>query len=306
MEISGPLVVNIQKYSIHDGNGIRTTVFFKGCPLSCLWCHNPETQKFHAQILWDAKRCIRCMRCKNSCEQDAIHETQDGLFTDEAKCVGCGTCCEECYTGARSLAGVYYPPDQLVKKLCQDQMFYETSGGGVTLSGGEVMAQRIEYVEDLMKRLHRRGISVNIDTCGMVSFEAFERILPYTDTFLYDIKCMDRQKHLEYTGGSNQQILQNLCLINERGAKISIRLPLIHSLNDSKEDMDAIISYLKVHQIRPVSIHLLPYHEYGRDKYSKLNNKVQTMQFKAPGEETLKQMIAAFEQEGFCNVKIGG
>ena len=192
-----PLVTNIQKYSIHDGDGIRTSVFFKGCPLRCVWCHNPETQKYANQLLTSNEKCTGCGYCVPACPNHAIRIVDGKSQTDMSLCKVCGKCTEVCPQNIRETAGREYTVPELVKELRKDEMFYEESGGGVTLSGGEVMAMDMDYIEALVKKLYRFGITVTIDTCGYASYENYQRILPFTDTFLYDVKVMDRGKNIE-------------------------------------------------------------------------------------------------------------
>ena len=165
-----PLITSIQKYSIHDGDGIRTTVFFKGCPLSCVWCHNPETQCYGKDVMYDRERCTGCQSCVNVCPQHAIHADGDRVVTDTDVCDRCGTCLDYCVNNLRELAGKEYTVEELVKELRKDEMFYEESGGGVTLSGGEVMTSDMDYVEKLVTKLHHMGITVTVDTCGFAPY----------------------------------------------------------------------------------------------------------------------------------------
>ncbi|MBQ8637952.1 MAG: glycyl-radical enzyme activating protein [Lachnospiraceae bacterium] len=272
-----PVITNIQKYSIHDGPGIRTTVFLKGCPLSCLWCHNPETQKFAPEEVWY-----------------------------EERCVGCGKCQEGCYHNARERLDRQEPAEQLAKLLLRDQAFYEESGGGVTLSGGEVMVQNVDYLAALMKKLHRAGVSVMIDTCGFAPFANFEKLLPWTDAWLYDIKWMDPDGHRRCTGQDNRLILENLCRLSQAGQTIYLRLPLIAGLNDSRKDMEAVIRFLQDNHILPAKIHLLPYHDIGKDKYRRLNRTYEGDSFLAPSGEHLEELQQLFAKSGFGNCQIGG
>ena len=194
-------VTNIQKYSIHDGDGIRTTVFFKGCHLRCWWCHNPETQRFEPELQVDTAKCTGCRRCEDACPADAISYDEDHkAVIDRDKCIVCGRCADVCLGNIRTLVGRDYTVKELVKICLQDQMFYEESHGGVTLSGGEVMAMDIDYILALVKALHREGIDVAIDTCGQAPYSHYEALLPYVHTWLYDIKVMDHEKHKKYIG----------------------------------------------------------------------------------------------------------
>ena len=231
-------VTNIQKYSIHDGDGIRTTVFFKGCHLKCQWCHNPETQKFETELQVDTARCTGCGRCAAVCPQGAITISSEGkAVTDRSKCIVCGKCENACLGNYRTVVGREYSVKELVKICLQDQMFYEESGGGVTLSGGEVMAMDPEYIQPLVKALWREGIDVDIDTCGQAPYSSYKAILPYVHTWLYDIKVMDEEKHRKYIGMGNKVILDNLKGIASEGARIYIRIPTVKEVNGDPESL---------------------------------------------------------------------
>lgn len=250
-----PYIFNIQKFSVHDGPGIRTTVFFKGCPLRCQWCHNPESQSMKQEIM---------------------------IGNDQKE----------------KLVGTSYSVRELVKLLKKDQIFYDQSGGGVTLSGGEVMVQNMEYVLELVKALDREGISVVIDTCGFASIEHFAKLLPYTELFLYDLKVLNDEKHQKYTGVSNELILQNLKYLSDQGAKIELRMIMIKEVNMSSEDILPVINWLKQEQIKVSKITLLPYHDFGRDKYRQLSREC-TQNFEKPTDEELERVKQMLERGGF-------
>ena len=304
--MSTPLVTNIQRYSIHDGDGIRTTVFFKGCTMACKWCHNPETQEFSAEPMRNGDRCGGCGRCAEVCPEHAISLENGISVTDRESCTRCGTCIDECYNDARSISGRAYPVKELVDLLVKDRMHWETSGGGVTLSGGEVMAQDMDYITDLMKRLHAKGHSVNIDTCGFVPYENYERVLPYANVFLYDVKAINDEVHKANTGVSNKLILENLAKLGKAGAKIYLRMPLISGLNDSNEDMLKVIDFLRENSVPILQVNLLPYHELGQDKLEKLGKARHDTNFTPPSNEHLNELVQLFKQNGYQNTRIGG
>ncbi len=256
-----PYIFNIQKFSVHDGPGIRTTVFFKGCPIKCLWCHNPESQ--------------------NYCQEEMLDKN-----------------------GKKEIVGEQYSIRELVKKLSKDHIFYDQSGGGVTLSGGEVMTQNIDYIESLVKELNRQGISVAIDTSGVAPMENFERIIDNTDIFLYDLKFLNNELHKKYTGSSNELVLKNLIYLNSKNAKINLRLIIIKDINDNKKYIDEIIYFLKENNINIDSINLLPYHDFGRDKYNKLNREC-TQSFEIPEREALEMLKNILVSNNY-SVSIGG
>ena len=296
--MSMPLIFNIQRYSIHDGEGIRTTVFFKGCPLSCRWCHNPESQRWQRELMLYKERCAGCGACVPACPQ--------GAAFDRTRCAACGVCTDACVHSARELAGREYPPEELVRELEKDQMFYEQSGGGITLSGGECLAQDMDYIEELARRLHHKGYSVDFDTCGHVPYTHFQRTLPYADTFLYDIKLLDPALHKRYTGVDNGLILENLKKLSGDGGKINLRLPLIGGVNATDEYIRDVIAFLRDEKIRVCRVNLLKYHTAGSGKYEKLGRDAGADGFFPPEDAWLERMAEIFRRTGFTNIHIGG
>lgn len=257
------IISGIKRLAVHDGDGLRTTVFFKGCPLRCIWCHNPETFSFHKEIGLFKHKCIGCGSCIEECKMGAL--TEAGL--DKTKCVGCGKCVEACPTDARTLYGIEYEASELVKKLLIDREFFENGHGGVTLSGGECLAQ-IDFAVEVARLLKEEGISVNIDTCGYVTRKNLERIIPYTDVFLYDLKAIDKNVHVKCTGKDNELILSNLQFLSQNGCKIEIRYPLVMGYNDG--ECEKIGRFLQ--GLDGVSkIKVLKYHAFAKSKYDALN-----------------------------------
>lgn len=300
-------VTNIQKYSIHDGDGIRTTVFFKGCHLRCWWCHNPETQRFEPELQVDAAKCTGCRRCEDACPADAISYDEDRkAVIDRDRCIVCGRCADVCPGNIRTLVGRDYTVKELVKICLQDQMFYEESHGGVTLSGGEVMAMDIDYILALVKELHREGIDVTIDTCGQAPYSSYEALLPYVHTWLYDIKVMDHEKHKKYIGMDNNVILDNLKGIAKSGARIYIRIPTVKEVNGDPGSMAAIMDFLRENGIVPAQVNLLPYHSTGSHKYGKLGREYRAEELTAPSDEEMEGFVKQWNDAGYPNVKIGG
>lgn len=299
-------ITNIQKFSIHDGDGIRTTVFFKGCPLKCEWCHNPETQKFEKEMQVDREKCSGCGACAAVCPNGAIHMEEGRPILDAEACVFCGKCTRFCPTGAREVIGQEYTVKELVKELMKDQMFYEESGGGVTLSGGEVMSMDMDYLLAVAKELKRQDVTLTIDTCGFVPYEKFQELLPYVNTFLYDVKVMDPELHKKYMGTDNALILENLVRLAKDGARIYIRIPTVKEVNGNEENMKETIAFLQEHDIHPAQINLLPYHDTGSGKYRKLDMEYKGTDLHAPDKEEMEALAALFINAGYKNTKIGG
>lgn len=300
-------ITNIQKFSIHDGDGIRTTVFFKGCPLKCEWCHNPETQRFEKEMQVDREKCTGCGTCASVCPNGAVRMTEDHRPAwDPKACTFCGKCENFCPAGSREIVGREYTVKELTKELMKDQMFYEESGGGVTFSGGEVMSMDMDFILAMAKELKRQDVTLTIDTCGYVPYERFEKLLPYVNTFLYDVKVMDPELHKKYMGTDNKLILENLIRLSQDGARIYIRIPTIKEVNGNEENMKETIAFLKQHDIHPAGVNLLPYHDTGSGKYAKLDMEYKGTDLHAPDKEEMEALAALFVNAGFTNTKIGG
>ena len=302
--MSQALVFNLQKFCVHDGPGIRTTVFFKGCPLRCSWCHNPESQKNEPEMLCDRTRCSGCGVCRTVCPNGAIELRGGEMRSVSGRCKACGRCSEDCLSGARQLAGRRYTLTDLVKLVERDRPFYEESGGGVTLSGGEALSQG-EAAAALAEELSRRGIHVALDTCGHCPPETLRKLLPWTDLFLYDLKHMDAQLHRRYTGQDNALILQNLRLLLESGAKVALRLPLLAGMNDDEKNIGAVLAFIAGHAVERV--HLLPYHTWGRDKWNRIPDECRSEKlcFAPPDQARLEEIAQRFRQAHY-EVRIGG
>ena len=299
-------ITNIQKFSIHDGDGIRTSVFFKGCPLKCEWCHNPETQRYEREIQYDPDKCTGCGSCVRVCPSHAVVLEDGKPVTDRKACILCGRCENFCPAGIREVVGKEYTVKELVRELMKDQIFYEDSGGGVTFSGGEVMTMDMDYILVAARELHRQDITLTIDTCGYVPYEKLESLLPYVDTFLYDVKVMDPEIHRKYIGTDNKLILENLVRLAKDGARIYIRIPVIREVNGNEKNMKETIAFLKEHDIHPPQINLLPYHDTGSGKYPKLDMEYKGTDLHAPEREEMEGFVRLFVDAGFANTKIGG
>lgn len=302
-----PYIFNIQKFSTHDGDGVRTTIFFKGCPLRCMWCHNPESQHYYKELIFHQHKCTICGRCVAKCKQGANSIVDGKIVFDRSKCTACGVCTDWCITEARELAGKEYTVDALVKEAMKDKIFYEQSGGGVTLSGGEVMAsQHMDYVEEVCRKLHENGVSIFIDTSGYTDYKNLKRILPYVDVFLYDIKVMDPEDHKKYIGVDNSLILENLKKLSDEGAGLYIRLPIIQQVNATDEHIESVIHFLKENNIHARQVNLLPYHDIGKGKYASLDMEYHDDEMSVPVSELMEHFKSMFEEQGFNKVNIGG
>lgn len=283
-------IFEIKPFAIHDGDGIRTTVFFKGCPLRCKWCHNPEGLKRGPQLAFYANHCINCGRCAKVCPTGAHIQGENGHIFRREKCVACGMCIPVCRNALR-LYGYSVSVDELLPKLFEDKVFYDSSRGGVTLSGGEPLLQ-IDFVEKLLCRLKEEGVSTAVDTCGDVDKSAFERVLPYTDMFLFDLKAVDSNVHEYCTGRGNARILDNLAFLVNSGAKIEIRIPLVPEYNDEQiPKMKALLK--EIGNIEKIKV--LPYHEFVQSKYDALGYKYLAVDAKSPSAEKLKEVKSFFE-----------
>jgi pyruvate formate lyase activating enzyme len=304
-------VYDIQGFSLQDGPGIRTTVFLKGCPLRCPWCHSPESQQFYAQLSWMSVRCIgieKCGKCLKACAQGAIlpgkwtrhaatQENIQFIHIDRSLCNNCGECVAICSPKALSICGADYTPDELLKRLLKDLPFYEHSGGGVTVSGGEPLSQP-EFLFRLLKRLRECGIHTALDTSGYAAYEIIERMLPYTNLFLYDLKHMDGKQHAMATGVSNERILENAEKIAQAGGKMQIRMPVIPDFNDSEESVREIGLFCKSLGAAAMVIQLLPYHNLGVMKYQRLDDSLIVLEAVPPSDGKIHALKKLLESLG--------
>ncbi len=297
------VIFDIRKFSLHDGPGIRTTVFFKGCPLSCWWCHNPESQSAGREVmLWDA-RCVRCGECVKRCPLEAISPDGSSVITDREICVVCESCMDSCAAEARELVGRRVTVEEVMAEIERDRHFYEESGGGVTFSGGEPLVQRA-FLKDLLRACKEKEIHTAVDTCGYTPWPALDSIRPDTDLFLYDLKLMDDTRHRLYTGVPNGLILHNLEALSRSGARIIVRVPVIPGITDDEENLRQTAAFVAglPHIER---LDLLPYHHSAAGKYERLGKEYHMPEIRPPGEEQMQEIVHLFESHSLP-VTIGG
>ena len=297
------LISNIQRFSTKDGPGIRTTVFFKGCPLRCKWCHNPETHLLSSEIMYNRENCTLCGRCVAACPEGAIKIENDTLVTDTKKCTSCQRCTDECYYNAREISGKSLSFDEICDTLERDIPFYGESGGGVTFSGGECLMFP-ETLARLLKFCKARRIHTTVDTSGFATWDVFEQILPYTDLFLYDIKAYSSALHEALTGVPNSLIWENLEKLCQKGANINLRVPLIEGCNADIDEVTRIAERCAHLGIKKVN--LLPYHDMGKYKYTKLGRNYDGNSMTTPSNEKMEEFKKIFEKYSFTDIKIGG
>lgn len=289
------IIFNIQKFSIHDGPGIRTTVFFKGCPLNCKWCSNPESQLEKIQILYDYKKCCHCMTCVHTCPKHAIQHINDKIIVDSNKCVGCLQCVDICPCNALSHEGEYKSIQEIVDVCLQDIDFYEESNGGITISGGEGMSQPY-FLKELIKELKKHHLHVAIETTGYVEPSIFQEIAPMLDLLLFDIKHHDSNKHYIGTGVHNEFIIKNLSWAILHNIEVLPRIPIIPEFNNSLEDADSFAKLLL--ELGFKKVQLLPFHQFGEKKYELLNRTYELKNKKALYPEDLKDYQQIFLDKG--------
>ena len=268
MELTG-LTFNVQRFSTEDGPGIRTTVFMKGCPLRCAWCHNPEGLSPKPELVWYDVRCIAARDCLTACPEQALALTPQGMQIDRKRCTACGACVQACPAAALEIIGRRWTPAGLLAELVKDRPFYETSGGGITVSGGEPLLQA-DFLAALLPACREAGLPVALDTCGAPPWERYERLLPWVDLVLYDLKIMDAERHRQATGVANEGILANARRLAERGVPMWVRTPVIPGYTDEPENILAIAHFIRDLLPTVERWDLLAYTNLGRPKYHRL------------------------------------
>jgi pyruvate formate lyase activating enzyme len=299
------VVFNIQRYSIHDGPGIRTTAFLKGCPLQCVWCQNPESQLRRPQIFFVREHCSGCGACAQACPQGAIEVIEGVARTDRARCIGCGDCTEVCPNDARNLMGRTATAQGVFEELAADEIFYQRSGGGATLSGGEPLAQP-EFSTGVFRLCRDAGIHTTLDTCGYASWDTMRRVLEHVDLVLYDFKHMDPGQHQRYTGVPNELILENAKRIHhELRIPMLARVPVIPGYNDTMENLAATARFVATELGDSVGVHLLPYHRLGEAKHERMEQPGKSIDAQPPSDARMEEVSKLFESFGLT-VHLGG
>jgi pyruvate formate lyase activating enzyme len=296
------IITNIQGFSIHDGPGIRTVVFFKGCPLSCQWCANPECLSGRPQMGFIKTLCVDCGKCRDICANNAIRRGKDEHRIDYSQCVSCGNCRDNCYYGALVQYGQSMTVAEVWDAVRRDKMFYENSGGGVTVSGGEPLLWS-KFIRELFELSHGEQIDTCIETCGLAAAETLLDLLPVTDHFLFDLKHMDSETHRKHTGQSNSQILKNAALILEHGADVVFRQPLIPGINDSIMNIEATAEFLAGLGKNAARLQIMPYHRMGQSKYNALNLLCAMERIGAADDKQIEEVQKAYIDRGIsCTV----
>jgi pyruvate formate lyase activating enzyme len=304
------IIFNIQRYSIHDGPGIRTVVFLKGCPLRCVWCDNPESQKPSLEVVFYQHKCIMCGRCNVICKENAINKdltVGSSEKIDRSLCNNCMKCVKECISGALNVIGERMTVTDVLNEVLRDKPFYKKSGGGVTVSGGEPLSQP-EFARNILKASYDHSLHTAIETTGYSKWRIVERILEFADLILYDLKQLDDSKHRELTGVSNKSILENLEKIMKSGKRVIVRYPLIPDCNTSSMDILRLGEYLS--EIKVSEVDILPFHQYGKSKYPLLNMQyglydVEPLDLSSDGKKLLEDSAGRLRSYGL-KVRIGG
>lgn len=292
------IIFNIQRFSIHDGPGVRTTVFLKGCNLSCFWCHNPEAALITPEIQFFPDKCIACGACVEACTQEAQMLSGNERIYLRDRCSQCLDCVDECFSGALVAAGKESTPQEVVAEIERDRAYYRHSGGGVTFSGGEPMLQK-EFLKELLVKSRALGFHCAVDTAGNVPWEWLEEILPTTDLFLYDVKAFDAEIHRRATGVSNRRILENLARLAGSGKPIWIRIPVIPGVNDTPEEMSQIAAYLA--PLKGIQwVELLPFHTLGSEKYTSLGRDYPARGLTPPSKQKLAELAKIIEGQNLA------
>ena len=299
-----PLIFDIKRYAINDGPGIRITIFMKGCPLSCKWCHNPESQSPQIQKLYTESKCIGAQECVKMCPENALTLTPKGIVTDYESCTLCGICADVCPTKAIEMSGKIYNVNDLMEIIEKERIHFEHSGGGVTFSGGEPLTHP-DFLLKMLKACGEKKLHRTVDTCGFTDTKILLKVAEHTDLFLFDLKLMDAKKHKKWTGVNNKIILENLKVLAEQGANINIRIPLIRNVNADFNCLSQMAEFIAKLPGKKPNVNLLPYHNIAANKYTKLGSVYKGLNMAEPTEEEQTRAISIFKKSGII-AEIGG
>ena len=296
-------ITDIQHFNVHDGPGIRTVVFFQGCPLRCRWCQNPETISLEPKMLYNPALCIGCGACISACPSGSLSEEGGAFRYDPLKCLRCGSCQAQCFTRSRKLSSAVMTLDQVYDQVMKDQVVYRKSGGGITVSGGEPLLH-IDFNTALLARVKASGVTTAVETAGYVPWEYFERIAGYVDTFLFDLKMHDVNAHRRWTGVDNGRIKENLRRLCRTHDNVVVRIPLIPTVNDTEEEFTAMMRFVKG-LIHINSVHILPFHSLGAGKYSMLGEAYEMAELPEENQSGIERCMAIAEAMRI-KVNLGG
>ena len=296
-------IFNIMRFAVNDGPGIRTTVFLKGCPLACVWCHNPEGLHRAVEVAYRPDRCAHCGACIDACPEHALTDEPGGVRRAMDRCVACGTCAGACVTDARELMGRDITVADLMTEVLKDRVFYDESGGGVTFSGGEPLLQ-YEFLHAALTACRKADVHTAVETTGFTSWERLAALVPLTSEFLYDVKVMDAERHRELTGVSNVRILENLRALAATDARVMVRVPLVPGVNDDEDNIREIATFVAgLGTVPPV--HLLPFHAGAAGKYRALGMAYAMEDVRSPSQERVQSLASLITAHGIT-VHIGG
>ena len=297
------LITNVQRFSIHDGPGIRTTVFLKGCPLRCFWCHNPETLRLQPEVQLFPERCIGCRACLERCPQGAHVEVDGRREFRRELCQACGRCTDTCYAEALVMTGRWWTPEELLAEILRDKEFYDNSGGGITLSGGEPLFQQ-RFSLRVLQLCKEAGLHTAIETAALCPWEDLAELLPWLDLVMMDIKLVDDEQHRAATGVSNRRILANARRLSETGIPLIVRTPVVPTVNDNPEAIGAVAEFIKGFP-NLLYYELMPFHHLAEGKYRSLGEEYRARDLRTPPKETMQALAQHAREVGVADTRVG-